>query len=109
MDPVALHQFLALYSWFPLVAILAFMLLIGRFYQRFSGERTYFWLFVLPMVLFGAASVRYAGQRVLFNDPVTALVSLVAGLVLVALVLRLHQRMMRDKLGDDADDGPDKP
>lgn len=45
------------------VVSLAFVLvfsLMARFYQRFATERTHFEFFVVPILLFGAALMRYA-------------------------------------------------
>lgn len=95
MDAIALHQFLALYSWFPWVAILAFMLLIARFYQRFSGQRTYFWLFIAPMILSGIYAVRYASQERISGDALLTLFSVLGGVLLLLLVLNLQHRMLK--------------
>ena len=93
----SLHQFLALYSWFPLAVLLAIMLLIARFYQKFSGERTYFWLYTLTMVFFGAFFVRTAGADPLTTDFITDALSIISGSLLLFLCLLLYLRMMRTK------------
>ncbi|KXK23615.1 MAG: hypothetical protein UZ15_CFX003000564 [Chloroflexi bacterium OLB15] len=55
MSAAALSQLLLLYSWFVLAALLTFLLLVARFYQKFSGERTYYKLYIVPILLYGAA------------------------------------------------------
>jgi hypothetical protein len=94
LNTVALHQFLVLYSWFPLAALLLLMLLIGRFYQKFSGEKTYFWLYMVVTGLFGAAAVRYAGAGVVVGDVLSDGLMLVAGSLLLFLSVVLYHRMM---------------
>ncbi len=97
MDTLSLNRFLWLYTWFPLAAVLAVLLLIARFYQRFSGKRTYFRFFLLPIVLFGASSVRYSSLNCLAGDSLGDLLAAAAGIVLVALCINLYNCMLRDK------------
>ena len=82
-----------LYTWFPLAALLFLLLLIARFYEKFSGEHTYFRLFSLPIVLFGAATVRYASVNRMAGDALADAMMAVGGLVLTLLCLFLFRRM----------------
>jgi hypothetical protein len=91
----SLHQFLVLYTWFPLAALLFFMLLIARFYQKFSGQRTYFWYYGVVVVLFGVAAVRYASVGVVLGDKVTDAISITAGGLLLLLCAILYWHMLR--------------
>lgn len=97
MDTSSLHQFLTLYTWFPLAVLLAFMLLIGRFYQKFSGERTFFWLYLLTIVLFGAFFVRVASSGIVRGDLLADAISIISGGFLIFLSLLLYLRMMRTR------------
>ena len=94
MISLSLNQFLILYLWFPLAALLFFLLLIARFYQKFSGERTFFRFFLVPVVLFGGAVVRYASIDQVIGDPVGDLLLAVAGVVLVGLCFTLYRLMI---------------
>ena len=94
MDVVALNRFLTLFTWFPLAALLFFLLLIARFYQRFSDNRTYFRLFLLPIILFGASAVRYGSIDSIAGDPVGDLLAGAAGLITVALCVNLYRYML---------------
>lgn len=94
MNTLSLNQFLMLYTWFPLAALLIFLLLIARFFERFSGVKTYFRLFLLPLIFFGAAAVRYAGTDHMAGDLAADAVMGVAGLVLLGLSLRLYWVMI---------------
>lgn len=97
MDVSSLHQFLVLYTWFPLAVLLAFMLLIGRFYQKFSGEATYYWLYLLCAILFGALFVRIASAGFNVTDTITYSLSIISGSLLLFLSLILYLRMMNKK------------
>lgn len=93
MTTTALSQLLLLYTWFALAAVLFFLLLIARFYEKFSGERTYFRLFLVPMLLFGAAAVRYSSIDRIAHDALGDLFLAAAGLLLAWLCVRLYRRM----------------
>jgi hypothetical protein len=97
LNDVSLHQLLVLYTWFPFAALLLFLLLIARFYQRFSGERTYYWLYVLVMALFGAMAVRHAGAGIVIADVFTDLIACFAGVLLLFLTIRLQTIMLARK------------
>lgn len=61
MSPMqALQRVLTLYAWIVAVILVAFLLLIARFYEVKSGERTYYRLFLVPALLFLTAGLRYA-------------------------------------------------
>jgi type II secretory pathway component PulF len=97
VSTLSASQILLLYSWFLLVTLLAFLLLIARFYQKFSGKRTFFQLFLLPIALFGIAAVRYAGVQRVADDAPADLLSAAGGLILVYLCLRLYRLMIAGK------------
>ncbi len=102
MDNVSLHQFLVLYTWFPLAALLLFLLLIARFYEKFSNFRTYFWLYGLVAVLFGAMSVRHASVGIVLGDVAMDAIAFVSGLLLLFLVCLLYIRMMNSANDKDS-------
>jgi hypothetical protein len=97
VSSVSLHQFLTLYSWFPLAALLLFLLLIARFYARFSGQRTYHWLYLVPMIGAGIVVVRSASAREPEQDVLLIATSLISGLLLIILVIRLARLMLAHK------------
>lgn len=94
LTSLSLNQFLMLYIWFPLAALLFFLLLIARFYQKFSGERTYFEGFLLPVILFGAAAVRYASLNSAANDVLADMLSAAGGVILIGLCIVLYRLMI---------------
>ena len=97
MSSVSLHQFLTLYSWFPLAALLLFLLLIARFYARFSGQRTYHWLYLVPIIGAGIVVVRSANTREPSEDIFLVTTSLISGVILIVLVIRLARLMLAHK------------
>jgi len=99
---LAINQFFVLYMWFALTALLLLLLLIGRFYQNFSGEHTFFRLLLFPIIFFGIASVRYTSVDQLAGDTVADLLFGVAGGLLIVLCLRLYWVMIvrrKDDIG----------
>ena len=94
MTAISLSQLLTLYTWFVLTAVLAFLMLIARFYQKFSKGRTYFRLFLMPILLFGASAVRYASIDSVAHDPFADLMTATGGVLLVILSAFLYRRMM---------------
>ena len=90
LETEALSQVFLLYSWFVLSAVLGFVLLIARFYQRFAGEKTYYQLFLIPMMLFGVQVVRRTNYA---TDTLGSLSAALGGIVLLALSLYLYRRM----------------
>lgn len=93
----ALSQVFLIYSWFVLAATLGFVLLIARFYERFSGERTFYRWYALPVVLYGMAAVRFASIDQVAGDPLGDLLAGAAGLTLIVLIGRLYRQMTRGR------------
>lgn len=90
MTADAFSQLLILYDWFLRVGLIVFLLLIARFYQRFAGEKTYFRLFFIPVVLFGIQAVR---QTNFGHDAANNLLAASGGVLLLGLCLLLYRRM----------------
>ncbi len=90
MSAAAFSQLIILYGWFLLVGLIVFLMLIARFYQRFSGEPTHFRLYLIPMLLFGVQAVRQSSHS---SEPLGNLFAALGGVVLLALCLLLFRRM----------------
>ena len=97
MAAVSVSQFLMLYTWFVLAGVLLFLLLIARFYQRFSNEQTYFRLFILPIILFGMSTVRYASINQVVGDGLGDVLTILAGVSLVVQCIFLYHLMTRNR------------
>jgi len=93
-----INSALTLYNWGVVAILLVFQFLIARFYERKSGQRSYYVIFLIPALLFLFASARYAfwvgdlagdvwGDSLLF----------VGGGILITLSAFLSRLMMGDK------------
>lgn len=94
MRDVTLYQAAILFSWFPLSFTMVVMMLIGRFYARFSGKRTDWPMLLVPLILYALATVREA--RV--GAPGDALADVLFGMaggVMLFIVIRLYRWMMQ--------------
>lgn len=96
MNALSLHQFFALYIWFPLTVALLFLLLIARFYEKFSGVRMYFRFLLLPIVLYGASAVRYASIERVSGDGLADSLSALAGLIVLVLCGWIGHQMLKE-------------
>ena len=83
--------------WVISVIVLVFLLLIARFYQRFAMERTFFEWFAVPILLFGAALMRYASIGHLAGDLAGDALFGLAGLSLLGLSVFLYYRMTQNR------------
>jgi len=98
---LSLNQFLTIYTWFPLAALILFLFLIARFYEKFSGQKTYFRLFILPIVFFGASAVRSASNDVITEDVAASLLAAAGGLSLLFLTINLSLKMLNQSQNKD--------
>jgi hypothetical protein len=90
---VSLHQFLTIYAWFGLSALLFLMALIARFYERLSGERTYYQLFAVPVIAFAGATLRETQLDQVTGDISTDIFLLIGGVSLAVLCLHIYHQM----------------
>lgn len=96
MSQLSLYQALLIFSWFPLAFTLAVIMLIARFYERFSATRTYWWLYVIPIIGYAGAVVREAAMGQL-TDPIASVLQAISGATLIALTAHLSLYMLRHK------------
>lgn len=98
-----LSSFLVVFSWIIAAILIFFLFLIGRFYEIRFGQKSYYQLMSIPLVLFVAAAVwdaffanSYTGDPLLdfvgafFPD----LLFFAGGLVLIVLCYYLFRTMM---------------
>lgn len=97
MAGISITQLLTLYTWFLLVFLLGFFLLLARFYQKFASEPTFFQLFALAIVLLGGGLVRYAGQNSIAGDSLGDLFLGIGGILLGLVSLLLYYLMTRNR------------
>lgn len=95
MDSPSIHQFLTIYTWFGLAALLCLIALIARKYEQLSKERTYYQLFVLPGLAFAVAAVAQTYSDRVVGDVVGDVMLLVGGVLLAAICLHVYHLMTR--------------
>lgn len=96
------NSMLILCAWILAAALLLFLYLIGRFYERKFGQRSHYQLFLVPLVLFLIAALWYTiaagGGVVEWGDFVglfwSDLLYLLGGLCLLVLSYGLYRAMM---------------
>ncbi len=93
MNTLSPNQILLIYAWFPLSVMIFLLLLIARFYQNLTGENTRYYLFAVPIVIFGVAAAHYANIDRVMGDPAGDLLLFLGGLVLGYLSIRLYRQM----------------
>lgn len=97
MSEHALHQFFVLYAWFGFAALVLFLALIARFYQRFAQFNTYYTFYGLAIVLLGASAIRRAGLPPAQPDFIASLFLAAGSLSMLLLTWRLTRHMLREK------------
>ncbi len=93
MTSITITQALTIYIWFMLAIVLLFLVLIARFYHNVSKERTYYPIFVAPIILFGMASARDAFIDRIGGDPLGDSLWFTGAVVLVGLCIYLYNLM----------------
>jgi len=98
-----LGSFLIVYCWAVAAILIFFLFLIGRFYEYRFGQRSYYELFLLPLVVFVAAAIWDAfAANDYTGDPILDFAGslgpdalfLIGGLILTVLSYTLFKTMM---------------
>jgi hypothetical protein len=77
------NSILTIYTWGMVCILLFFLYAIARFYERKSGRHSYFWAFLIPVILFGLAAFRYVYLApAIAGDPWGDLMRFVGGITL---------------------------
>ncbi|MCL4238552.1 MAG: hypothetical protein KJ047_09925 [Anaerolineae bacterium] len=97
MDSIAVHPIVTLYIWLGVSALLVLFALIARFYERLSGERTYYFLFFLAITLLAGASMRQITRDQLAGDALADLLTAAGGALVGALCLHIYRLMIRGR------------
>ena len=80
-----LFGLLAHYTWAILGILIVVLYRIARFYQVPSGRRSYYRLFLVPLVLMLAGGLRYATLGIIVGDVWADLLMIVGGASLIVL------------------------
>jgi hypothetical protein len=90
-------RFLLLYGVFITGAVLIFMYLIARFYQRNTGDITRYRWFLFPVVCLIIALLHNASSHQLAGDALSHSLFIAAGVVLMPLSIRLYRVMTQGR------------
>jgi hypothetical protein len=93
IEYASINQFLTIFTWFPLAALMSVLMLIARFYQKQSGQNTHYPWFLVPIMLYGAAAARASNVDLAFGDPLAAVLMFCGGIALATLCLILFRQM----------------
>jgi uncharacterized membrane protein len=110
MTALTAHQLFTVLAWFLMTIILGFMILIAKFYEDVTSERTYYLAFTVPILCFAGASARYAFNNDIGSDAFADVLWVVGGVTLGALSLYLYRVMLKSPPAPDTkeDDGRTK-
>ena len=97
-----LSSLLIVFCWIIAAAVIFSLFLIGRFYEVRFGQKSYFQLMLIPLLLFLTAGVWGAVFANNTGDPlldfvgafVPNLLLFVGGVILIALCYYLYRKMM---------------
>ncbi len=89
-----LNRALIIYTWGSVGVLLVLLYQIARFYQTTSGERSHYRWFLVPLVFFAAAAIRYAHLADFAGDPLGDGLLILAGGSLFLLGYHLLRLML---------------
>ncbi len=89
---------LSIYSWGVIGILIVFLGRIAYFYEKTSGQRMGYYLFILPALLLAAGAIWYLVHNVEFTgQPVGDLLLFGGGVLLSALGIRLQESMTGER------------
>lgn len=94
--------------WVGILALQFIVMSIARFFERTSGQKTYYIFYLIPICLTGFSALRYLWRVFLVDDrwpdfvgdPLANVLMFIAGLVLIGLSNTLHEKMMGGKTNE---------
>lgn len=94
MNILTAHQLLTIVAWFLMTIVVGFVMLIARFYEDVTGERTFYVGYAVPIFCFAGASAREAFNNALGDDLFANVLWLIGGTVLALLSVYLYNLMI---------------
>jgi len=90
--------------WMGIIALQIILLTIAHFFEHTSQQRTWYQLYLIPILFTGIGTVRYL-SRILdqtswpdfSGDPLADILFLCAGLLLIGLGNLLYEKMMGER------------
>jgi hypothetical protein len=85
-DPsLLLGKMLTLYVWGGVSFLLFFLFVIARFFERKASRKSFYPLFLLPILLFAGSAVRYFSVGDFAGDPIGDLGRVIGGALVCGL------------------------
>lgn len=86
---------LTIYSWAAIGILVIFLGRIAYFYEKTSGQKTGYYLLILPALLLIAGAIWYLGRNIEFTgQPVGDLLLFCGGVLLGVFSVRLQEFMI---------------
>lgn len=86
-------QILLLVTWLGISGMLFLLTLIARFYEVSARTRTYYQAYLLPLILYTIANIRYIWLDRWGGDTAGDILLFTAGTILMGLCLYLYSKM----------------
>ncbi|MBN1286743.1 MAG: hypothetical protein JXB47_15195 [Anaerolineae bacterium] len=95
MDTTLLVRALTFYTWVLVSGGVLTVLLIARFFEQTSQQKTRYWLFLVPLGFFALGAWRHIALGRFIGDALGGLLWFVGALVLIVQCLVLYRQMTR--------------
>lgn len=89
-------QALTVYTWALIAGGVVTVLLIARFFEKTSGSKTQYWLFLIPLAFFIAGAWRHVSLERFAGDWLGGLLWFAGALILAVQCLMLYRQMTQD-------------
>lgn len=107
MSTIPLRIIVGSLIWIGFIALQVILLTIAHFFERTSQQKTWYQLYLIPILFTAAAAVRYMSriatrdtQPDFAGDPLAEVLLLFAGLLLIGLGNLLYEKMMGERRHD---------
>lgn len=104
MHNIPLRVILGSLIWISIIAFQVILLAIAHFFERTSQQRTWYQLYLIPILFTGIGAARHLGRILtrdqppdFAGDPVADILFLCAGLLLIGLGNLLYEKMMGEQ------------
>jgi len=104
VSTIPLRIILGSLIWIGIVALQIILLMIARFFERTSQQQTWYQLYLIPILFTGVSAVRYLSristheaQPDFAGDPISDVLLLFSGLLLIGLGNLLYEKMMGER------------
>ena len=104
MSTIPLRIILGILIWLGIIALQIILLAIAHFFERTSQQQTWYQLYLLPILFTGIGAARYLSRIFTHDarpdfagDPISDVLLLFSGLLLIGLGNLLYEKMMGER------------